>query len=291
MRVGTSSNSLMWILRASWVALLLASPWHVAAHHSTPVNVVLIIGGWAMGASGLLSSIALTPIGLTVVRLVTVPMVALVASQASYGITENNATVAMTLALVAIACAAALACTTRVSTAMVQAGAYGDETRYPLRTPFPYVLPAALVQLGYTAAIISGPLLLAARSYAAGVAVTLIAVAASFKVPRRLHQLSRRWLVVVPAGLVVHDHLVLAETFMVRHANLADVRTADGPGEEADLTGGVFGRRLVVSLTAADKVVLAPITRQVLGTTDALHVSSFSIAPRQLDAAMARLKK
>ena len=33
--------------------------------------------------------------------------------------------------------------------------------------------------------------------------------------PRRWHQLSRRWLVFVPAGLVVHDPVVLAETLMV----------------------------------------------------------------------------
>ncbi len=291
MGVSVTPSPLVWVLRTSWVALLLSSPWHVAAHHSTSVNIVLIAGGWILGSAGLLSSLALTAVGLTVVRLVTLPMVVLVASQLSYGVADDNATFSMTVSLVAVACAAVLACTPSIATAMVQAGAYGDESRFPLRTPVPYVAPAALVHVGYTTAVVAGPLLLAARSYLAGVIVTVVAIAASFKVPRRLHQLSRRWLVIVPAGVVVHDHMVLAETFMVRRANLADVRPSDAPGDEADLTGGVVGRRLVVSLTAPDKVVLSAITRRMLGTTEALHVSSFAVAPRHSDAVVARLRK
>jgi hypothetical protein len=282
MGVDKTSTRLVWMLRASWVALLFVSPWHVAAHHSTPVNTVLIVGGWLLGAVGLLSSIALTPIGLTASRVTIIPLIALVASQVRHAYGDGEDALAMTVAIIAIAGVAALMSSSRVSQAMVQVSAYGDETRFPLRTPLPYMAPAILVQLTYTAAIIGGPLLLAARSYVPGFIITLVAVAASTKVPRRLHQLARRWLVIVPAGIVVHDHLVLAETFMVRRSNLVAATPKSAPGEEADLTGGVIGRRLVLSLGSPDKVVLAPITMRMLGTTEALHVSSFAIAPRRL---------
>lgn len=291
MGVDTTSTRLVWILRLSWVALLLASPWHVAAHHSTPVNVVLIIGGWTLGAIGLLSSIALTPIGLTATRLATVPLIVLVASQVRHAYGDGRDTFAITVAIIAVAGVTALISSSHISQTMVQASAYGDETRFPLRAPLPYIAPAIVVQLAYTAAIVVGPLLIAARSHVFGVIVTTLAVATSFKVPRRLHQLARRWLVIVPAGVVIHDHLVLAETFMVRRSNLLAATPSDSPGEEADLTGGVIGRRLVMSLNTPDKVVLAPITMRMLGTTEALHVSSFAVAPRRLTTAIAAITK
>jgi hypothetical protein len=291
MGVDKTSTRLVWILRASWVALLFASPWHVAAHHSTPVNVVLIVGGWTLGAVGLLSSIALTPVGLTAARLATVPQIVLVASQLQRAYGDGQDTIAITAAIIAVAGVTALISSSHVTQAMVQASAYGEETRFPLRTPLPYMAPAIVVQLAYTAAIVIGPLLIAARSYVLGAIVTMIAIAASFKVPRRLHLLARRWLVIVPAGVVVHDHLVLGETFMVRRSNFLGAKPTNSPGDEADLTGGVIGRRLVLSLATPDKVVLAPLTTRMLGTTEALHVTSFAIAPCRLNAATAALTK
>jgi hypothetical protein len=291
MGVDKTSTRLVWMLRASWVVLLFASPWHVAAHHSTPVNAVLIVGGWVLGAIGLSSSIALTPVGLTASRLTTIPLMVLVASQSRHAYGDGQDTIALTVAIIAVAGVTALISSSRVAQTMVQASAYGDEARFPLRTPLPYMAPAFVVQLTYTAAIVAGPLLIAARSYVPGSIITLLAVAATFKVPRHLHQLARRWLVIVPAGIVVHDHLVLAETFMVRRSNLIRATPTASPSEEADLTGGVIGRRLVLSLASPDKVVLAPLTKRMLGTTEALHVSSFAIAPRRLDEATTAVTK
>ncbi len=54
-----------------------------------------------------------------------------------------------------------------------------------------------------------GPLALAARAWVPGVLLTAAAVALGWFLGRRFHRLARRWLVLVPAGVVVHDHLVL----------------------------------------------------------------------------------
>jgi len=173
--------------------------------------------------------------------------------------------------------------------AMVQGGAYGDETRFALRTPLPYVVPAVIAWLVYTAALIGGSLLLAAREYVVGAVLVAVGILLSRTIPQRLHRLARRWLVLVPVGIVVHDHLVLYETIMAPSAKILSVTRTSEVGEAADLTGGVIGDRLTIALTEADKVVLSAITAKTLGTTEALHVKMFCIAPRRLNTALSAI--
>jgi hypothetical protein len=172
---------------------------------------------------------------------------------------------------------------------MVQGGAYGDETRFALRTPLPYVVPAVIAWLVYTAALIGGSLLLAAREYVVGAVLVAVGILLSRTIPQRLHRLARRWLVLVPVGIVVHDHLVLYETIMAPSAKILSVTRTSEVGEAADLTGGVIGDRLTIALTEADKVVLSAITAKTLGTTEALHVKMFCIAPRRLNTALSAI--
>jgi methyl coenzyme M reductase subunit C len=173
-----------------------------------------------------------------------------------------------------------------VADVLVQGSAYGAETRFALRTPVPYLAPAVLVWSALVATTVGGSLLLAAGNPAAGIPVTAAGALLAWKVPVRLHRLSRRWLVVVPAGLVVHDHLVLGETMMVRRDHLGAVTLQESPGDEADLTGAVPGRRVRIVMTQPDKIILAPITMRTLGTTEALHVVSFAVAPLRAAAAV-----
>jgi len=88
---------------------------------------------------------------------------------------------------------------------------------------------------------------------------------------------------------VVHDHLVLHETIMAHTEKILSATRASDVGEAADLTGGVIGDRLTIALTEADKVVLSAITAKTLGTTEALHVKMFCIAPRRLNAALSAI--
>ena len=139
-----------------------------------------------------------------------------------------------------------------------QGSAYGDEARYPLRPPGALVLgPLPLLWLFMAAAIAGGPLLLAARQWAPGVVVTLIAALALAVLPRRFHLLSRRFLVFVPAGLVVHDHLVLAETALFRWIEVRSVERALSGTTALDLTGGALGAALEVTLDGEQTVVRA----------------------------------
>jgi hypothetical protein len=171
-----------------------------------------------------------------------------------------------------------------------QASAYGDEQRFPLRPPVAFLLPTAVSWMAWCATALSGPLLLAAGVWLAGIPLTLLAVTLSWFLPPRFHRLSRRWLVFVPAGAVVHDHVVLAETLMLPRPNIAAVHLAFADTEAADLTGPSSGHAVELELHDHATVVLTG-TRDKPGGT-ALHVRSMLVAPtrpgRTLTAAAAR---
>ena len=263
------------VVLLAWVLLALSSPWQtIADDASRSVSWVLLTWGWllwiAVGASLLVPS----PMSLTIIRIV-VPLSVVVSVVASQPLAVFCSVVAL------IVCASPV-----FVDAMVQGGAYGDETRFALRTPLPYVVPAVIAWVIYTASLVGGSLLLAAKQYVFGAVLVAIGVFLSRSIPQRLHRLARRWLVLVPVGIVVHDHLVLHETIMAPSAKIMSVVRTSDVGEAADLTGGTFGDRLTITLTEADKVVMSAITAKTLGTTEALHVKMFCIAPRRLDTAL-----
>jgi hypothetical protein len=160
----------------------------------------------------------------------------------------------------------------------VQGSAYGDETRFPLRPPGPLVVgPLPVGWAVVVAAIISGPLLLAARSFVAGAVLTAFGMALVWLFARRCHRLARRFVVLVPAGIVVHDHLVLSDTSMFRKSDVARVRLALDQTEAADLTGKALGNAVEIVLKDFDTVVLAGTPKKPGGT--ALHVLSVLVSP------------
>jgi len=266
------------VVLAAWVVLALSSPWQtIADDASRSVSWVLLTWSWllwtAVGASLLVPS----PMSLTIVRIV-VPLSVVVSVVASQPLAIFCSVVAL------IVCASPV-----FVDSMVQGGAYGDETRFALRTPLPYVVPAVIAWLLFSTAIIGGSLFLAAREYVVGAILVAIGILLSRTIPQRLHRLARRWLVIVPVGIVVHDHLVLHETIMAPSGKIQSVARTSDVGEAADLTGGVLGDRITIALTEADKVILSKITAKALGTTEALHVKMFCIAPRRLNVALSAI--
>ena len=107
--------------------------------------------------------------------------------------------------------------------------------------------------------------------------MTLLAAGLCFFAGTRLHRLARRWLVLVPAGLVLHDELVLAETVMLPRRSIDAILLAPADTEAADLTGNALGRALEIRLAGASTVVLAGSPSKPGGT--ALHVRSILVSP------------
>ena len=104
-------------------------------------------------------------------------------------------------------------------------------------------------------------LLLAAGAWVGGAALAVVGGAGIALGVPALHRLSRRWLVFVPAGLVVHDHVALADPVLLRraHVHRASARRRPEPSSPApsDLTLGASGLALELAVDAPVEVAVA----------------------------------
>jgi len=240
----------VWILRAVWITLpLTAGPalqagLHAWAPDPAAVGAALCWLGWGVG---LLATLAPRPAGLTALRAVA-PAAAVAAVASAVG--GHASTVAAVGAVVATAIATVLAADPAFGLVAANGVAYGDERRYPLRVPPALFLgPLPLTRAFLVAGLGAGPLLLADGSIGPGVAATVVGVPVAFVAARVLHRLSRRWLVLVPAGVVVVDRMTLADNVLFPREHVARLRAlaaASPPGDVIDLRlGATWGSLLL----------------------------------------------
>ena len=119
--------------------------------------------------------------------------------------------------------------------------------------------------------------LLATRSWVMGVPVAVVGALLTVLLLPRFNALARRWLVFVPAGVVVHDQVVLGETLMVPRAELDAIDLALTGTEAADFTGPAAGHAVEIRLRSMGNALLAPTKAAPRGV--ALHMQSFIVAP------------
>jgi hypothetical protein len=231
---------------------VLAGPAFAAAlsPHSRPVQrtgSVLLWGAWV---AALLATTLLTPVTLTAVRLVAPAGAAAAVWAAATG---RPSALAGGGALVVTFAALGLALSAGIGRAFVNGPAYGDERRHMLRLPAPILL--VLVPTTWAiavGAVVAAPLLLAAEAWVAGVAVAVIGVPAAVVGARSLHGLVQRWVVFVPAGLVLKDQLALVDPVLFPRAVVEALRPAPADSDSLDLTGAATG--LALELLLRDKV-------------------------------------
>jgi hypothetical protein len=242
---------LPWLARAAWVlvAVLGGQALESAVDgRSGPVRWAVAIGGWTLWAVVAAGLVIPSVRALTVVRLVA-PL-SLVATLAA-GLAGAPAAELMVLAVPAVLATAAVF-TADVGRSFVQASAYGDEVRLPLRAPVAAGAAAGITWVVWAAALTTGPLLLAAAVWVPGV-------------------------VLVPAGLVVHDPVVLADTLMLRTDQIASIRLAPADTAAADLTGPASGYALEIRSTETVSTVFAFTPRDPDGR--AIHMTAFLVSP------------
>ncbi len=256
------------------------------ADHSRAVQLVGTAALWAGWAVVVLALAVPSVLGLTLAR-VAVPM-AFVASIAAA--IEADAGVAAVVGVAAAAVATGCLLTAELGTLFVQAAAYGDEQRFLLRPTVGATMGIALTWPVWCAALIAAPLLLAARAWWWGILVGTLALALSWLLGRSYHRLAQRWLVLVPAGLVVHDQLVLADTVMFRRNEIAHIGLALAGTGAADCTGPAAGHAVEISVRQPATIVFAPTRDTPNGR--AIHATAMLVAPsrpgRALEAARTR---
>jgi hypothetical protein len=202
---------------------------------------------WAAWALGLFALFAPRPWGLTALR-VLAPATVATAVLAAFDANAAPVVVAIASSLVT----AAFALSAPVAQAAANSAAYGDEVRFPLRIPPSlFLAPVPLAIASIIAGVAVGPVLLADGRVVAGLIVTGVGLALAAALVRSLHSLSCRWLVLVPAGLVVADPLTLADPVLMRREQISRVERSPATTSEAalDLRLGSAAGTICVTLT------------------------------------------
>lgn len=243
---------LPWLVRAAWGVLpLVAGPSLAAAldPRSGAVRTVATIGLWAAWTLVLLASLVPHPIALTTLR-IGAPAGAL-ATIAPVLAGEGSAWAAG-----AGAVAAGLTMLPETAVWFVNGPAYVNERRLPLRAPGPLVLgPIPLAWAVVVAAPVGAALLLAAEQWVLGGLAGLVGLPAAVVLARSLHSLSRRWVVFVPAGLVLHDPLSLVDPVLFPSKVVESLAPAPADTDALDLTQGAMG--LALELSLKEKIPMA----------------------------------
>lgn len=281
------TGAALWLLRVAWLMVAIAGGGafgDALADARRAVQLVGTGGAWIVWTLVALVLMVPSTASLTLARMF-VPgaaVAAVVAAFSGAGFGSSVAAIALT------ALCTALVASGDVGRAFVQGSAYGDERRFPLRPPVSVVVPITVTWSVWCAATIVGPLLLAAADSASGtIAGGLVTAAAGglgVLFGLRAHRLATRWLVVVPAGVVIHDPVVLGETLMVRAAAVRRAALAFADTEALDLTGPAAGHAIELEFVDTTTVLRAP--RRDTPTGTAFHARAVLVAPTRPGAAL-----
>jgi hypothetical protein len=249
-----------WPVRVAWALLpVTVGPalGDALAEHSLAVGRTGGIAAWIVWAGGLLAVAVPRTAGLTALRLAA-PTVLAVAGWAALR-HDRGALDVLAVAWALLLVLVAMASTT--GDVFVNGSGYGDERRMLLRAPTPLLLgPIPLVWLAAVTGPVLAPVLLAAQAWVLGSAVLVAGGVGSVVATRVLHGLSRRWVVFVPAGVVLHDLLAMVDavffprTSITRLGPATDATLVDGAGM-VDLTLGAVGVVLQLDLAEPRDVV------------------------------------
>lgn len=268
-----------WAMAIVWVTLPLAagpSFGDALDARSRSVQLTATVGLWLLWVIGLVAGLVPSTVSLTVIR-VLAPASVLAAGWAAL-VVPDGADATESVALGVTALVAVVALSAPVGDRFVNGSSYGDERRMPLRPPAVLLLgPVQLTWLVVVVGVIAGPLLLACKLWVVGAIVLVAGWALAAGGVRILHALARRWLVFVPAGIVVVDSTALTDAMLVQRQRVASLGPAPADTTAHDLTAGALGLALELHLVAPETIVPAP---------DRLKGRGQTITPVEVDAVL-----
>ena len=275
----------VWALRAVWlVQPVTLGPALADGFHDLDGHTFLSVSAWVLWGLGLLATLVPRPLTLTTIR---------IGGPAAAALSVWTATTVDDTALVAVALGGAfvlgvLSHWPAIADTCVDGASYGDEKRFLLRAPGPGVLALGPLAWALTVAgVVVGPLLLASGDSAVGSAACVAGLPIAAASARALHHLHRRWIVLVPAGFVLHDHLALADPTLLPRDALASVGPASADTDAHDLTQAARGMALEVRCREPHD--LRPASRD--GSAEVVVTEAFLCAPARPDAVLAEAKR
>ena len=271
----------VWALRAVWlVQPVTLGPALADGFHDLDGHTFLSVSAWVLWGLGLLATLVPRPGTLTTIRS---------GGPAAAALSVWTATTVDDTALVAVALGGAfvlgvLSHWPAVADTYVDGASYGDEKRFLLRAPGPVVLALGPLAWALTVAgVVVGPLLLASGDSAVGSAACVAGLPIAAASARALHHLHRRWIVLVPAGFVLHDHLALADPTLLPRDALTSVGPASADTDAHDLTQAARGMALEVRCREPHD--LRPASRD--GSAEVVVTEAILCAPARPDAVLA----
>lgn len=242
MRLLPHALRLTWALLPFTVGAGLAD---ALAERSRDVQVAGSALAWAVWAVVLVATLVPHPVSLTVVR---------VAAPAALCVGVWSGTL---LGAVGGVGAVGVAFPAEAAVVFVNGPAYANERRFPLRPPGFLLLGTVELAWAVVVAVpVAGVLLAAVGRWAVAVPVLAVGLPVAFVLARSLHALSRRWVVFVPAGLVLHDPMALADPVLFQRQVVETVRLAPADTDSLDLTKGALGPAVELLLTEKVPMVL-----------------------------------
>jgi hypothetical protein len=275
----TSNRVFTWVVRLFWLGLpFAAGPVLGAALEdaSRPVQLVASVGLWAGWAVGVAATFVALPVSLTALRVLAPAALAATVVAAAAGHAS------------ALAVAWSFTGTGWIFHPMwgarcVNGPAYPNERRFLLRCPGPLLFgPLALAWAVAMCGVAAGPLLLAARQWVLGALLTAVGVPLAAVLLRGMHDLSRRWAVMVPAGLVLHDPITVVDPVLVRRQSVTRLGPALEGTTALDLTQKAPGLALEVVLNEEVALALVRPGRRLGEATKARAILLMPTAPGAL---------
>lgn len=244
-----------WPVRALWASLpFLAGPALAQAldGRASVVRTVASAGLWGGWAVVLCATLVLHPLGLTLLRMAA--PAALLAAAWSVGAASDVAALG---AVVTAGLVVVLSFLPETAVLFVNGSAYPNERRYPLRPPGALLLgPIPLAWAASVAAPAAAALLLAGGRWWAGGLLAVVTAPGGFVGGRALHGLARRWVVFVPAGVVIHDPISLVDPVLFRRQTVTSLAPAPADTDAFDLTQRAPGLALQLDLSEDATLVL-----------------------------------
>lgn len=253
-RAMTSDRILLWVLRATWAALPVTVGSlldRALAERSTAIATTSAAIAWTVWVVELLATLVPHPISLTALRVIA-PATTTAAMVATATRGDASALV-VGLSAASVGLATVLAFLPSIGERMINGPAYPNERRMFLRVPGPLLLgPMPLAWALVWTGLLTGPLLLAGGRVIAGAAATALGIPLAALMARALHRLSLRWLVFVPAGVVLHDGVSVVDAVLFPRPIIEVLSPAPADTDSLDLTRGALG--LALELRLREKV-------------------------------------
>lgn len=271
----------VWGVRIGWLGLAFSCGPALGAALDGSDGVIPGVGGivlWAGWAVGLVATLLPSPLSLTVLRAGAPFAVLAVAAAAAGAGVDAPVGLAWAIGLTALAMSPA------VARYHVNGPAYPNERRHPLRPPGAVLLGplylawfVAVPLPAWGALLLAGGDLIGAPVLAAGVAGTVFGGGA-------LLRLAKRWLVFVPAGVVLHDHLALSDPVLFPKQQIKRMGAERDVTAAWDLTLGAAGLALEIGLHEETDLGKS---RRGRGLGQAVKADAVLISPSRPGAVMA----